>query len=117
MFTLLRRTTLALALLVSLGGGPVEGQERLTVSVQQLFDQKHRLEVTAGSEVVWDDPHFDRVWFPAGANNPRVERQAGRFTATFARPGTYRGAFTVTGGGHATSDVYDMVVVVKPRTQ
>ncbi len=70
---------LAVALLVSLQGGAAEGQERVTVTVQQLFDQKHRLEVTAGSEVVWGDPHFDRVWFPTGADSPKVERLSGGF--------------------------------------
>ncbi len=86
----------------------------MTLTVQQLFNSKHRLEVMAGSEVVWVDPHFDRIWFPAGGDNPRVERQGGQFRATFPKPGTYRGAFTVA-GGHGTSDVYDLVVVVKPR--
>ncbi|SRR6266496_5345359 len=117
MFPSLKGVALALALLTWLDVGAAEAQERVTVTVQWLFDQKHRLEVTAGTEVVWGDPHFDRVWFPAGADTPKVERLSGGFRAMFAKPGTYRGAFTVTGGGHATSDVYGMVVVVKPRSQ
>ena len=60
------------------------------------------------------DPHFERVWFPTGAENPTVRRVAGEFRVTFAKPGTYRGAFTVV-GGHRTNDVYSMIVVVKPR--
>jgi hypothetical protein len=90
------------------------GQERNSVTVRQLFDRGHRLEVSAGDEVVWADPHFERVWFPAGAQNPKVQRVPGGFRAVFAKPGTYRGAFTVA-GGHGTNDVYDMTVVVKPR--
>ena len=65
----------------------------MTVTVRQLFDLGHRLEVTAGSEVVWADPHFDRVWFPTGAESPKVERVSGGFRAMFTKPGTYRGAF------------------------
>ena len=94
---------------------PVAGQDRVVVTVPQLFNQNHRLEVLAGSEVVWADPHFERVWFPTGRHNPKIERVAGGFRAKFDNPGTYRGAFTITGGTRSTSDVYDMVVVVKPR--
>jgi hypothetical protein len=116
MFPLLRRVALALALLVLLEDAAVEGQERLTITVRQLFDRGHRVEVTAGSEVVWADPHFDRVWFPAGAESPKVERVPGGFRAMFTKSGTYRGAFTVT-AGHGTTDVYDMTVVVKAGAQ
>ena len=112
----LRGATLALALLASLEGGAAEGQERVTITVRQLFDLGHRLEVTVGSEVVWADPHFDRVWFPAGAESPKVERVSGGFRAVFTKPGTYRGAFTVT-AGHATNEVYNMTVVVKSGSQ
>lgn len=111
-----RGVVLALALLVWLVGGAVGAQERVTVTVRQLFDQGHRLELTAGSEVVWADAHFDRVWFPAAAESPKVERVPGGFRAKFTKPGTYRGAFTVT-AGHGTNDVYDMTVVVKPGGQ
>jgi hypothetical protein len=84
--------------------------------VRQLFDLAHRIEVSAGGEVVWADPHFDRVWFPAGAENPKVERVPGGFRAVFAKAGTYHGSFTVA-GGHGMDDVYNMTVVVKPRSQ
>jgi hypothetical protein len=111
-----RGIALGFTLLALVGGGPAEAQERVLVTVRQLFDQAHRLEVPAGTEVVWADPHFERVWFPTGAENPTVKRVAGEFRATFAKPGTYRGAFTVV-GGHRTNDVYNLVVVVKPRAQ
>lgn len=103
---------LAVTLLAGLGA--VAGaQERVTVTVRQLFDQAHRIEVAEGAEVVWADPHFDRVWFPAGAGSPKVERVPGGFRAVFDKVGTYRGAFTVT-AGHGTQDVYNLIVVVKP---
>jgi len=53
------RNCLGFALLMSVGGGPAEAQERVLVTVRQLFDQAHRLEVPAGTEVVWADPHFE----------------------------------------------------------
>lgn len=112
----LRGIALGFTLLMAVGGGQGEAQERVLVTVRQLFDQAHRLEVPAGTEVVWADPHFERVWFPTGAENPTVKRVAGEFHATFPRPGTYRGAFTVV-GGHRTNDVYNLIVVVKPRPQ
>lgn len=105
---------LGFALLIPPGGGPAGAEERVLVTVRLLFDQAHRLEVPAGTEIVWADPHFDRVWFPAGAENPTVRRVGGEFRATFAKAGTYRGAFTVV-GGHRTNDVYNMIVVVRPR--
>jgi hypothetical protein len=51
---------LGATLLTSVGAGPAEAQERVLVTVRQLFDQDHRLEVPAGTEVVWADPHFER---------------------------------------------------------
>jgi hypothetical protein len=112
----LRGIALGVTVLMSAGAGPVEAQERVLVTVRQLFDHGHRLEVPAGTEVVWADPHFERVWFPTGVENPTVKRVAGEFRATFGKPGTYRGAFTVV-GGHRTNDVYNLIVVVKPRPQ
>lgn len=86
MSLLLRGMWLALASLVWLGGGGAEGQERIAVTVRQLFDLGHRLEVTAWSEVVWADPHFGRVWFPPGPENPKVERvSAGSGRCSFSR--------------------------------
>jgi hypothetical protein len=48
----------------------------MLITVRQLFDQAHRLEVPVGTEVVWADPHFECVWFPTGAENPTVDRAA-----------------------------------------
>ena len=96
---------------VAASTGGSSAQERVTVTVRQLFDRAHRIEVPAGAEVLWADPHFDRVWFPAGSGAPAIERMPGGFRARFTTPGTYRGTFTVT-GGHATNDVYNLVVVV-----
>jgi hypothetical protein len=50
------RNCLGFAPLMSVGGRPAEAQERVLVTVRQLFDQGHRLEVPAGAEVVWADP-------------------------------------------------------------
>jgi hypothetical protein len=108
--------TLALTLLAALGGEAAEAQERVTVTVQQLLNQAHRIEVAEGAEVLWADPHFDRVWFPAGAESPKVERVSGGFRAVFTKAGTYRGAFTVV-AGHRTEEVYNLIVVVKPQAQ
>ena len=116
MTTQFRVVMMAIALLGFANAGTALAFERVAVTVRQLFDQRHRLEITAGTEVAWSDPHFDRVWLKPGADNPKVERMAGEFRATFAKPGTYHGAFTVV-GGHATADVYDMIVVVKPSAR
>ena len=105
---------LVVTLLMSVDGRAADAQERVTVTVQQLFDRNHKVEVVAGGEVVWADSHFERVWFPAAPGNPKVKRVDGGFRVTFPRPGTYRGAFTVV-AGHATNDVYHMIVVVKSR--
>jgi hypothetical protein len=87
---------------------------RLNVTVQELIQSNHRLTITAGTEVLWSDPHFGRVWFPAGSENPRVERTEQGFRAVFPKPGTYRGVFTIV-GGHRSDDVYSMVVTVTER--
>jgi hypothetical protein len=87
---------------------------RLTVTVQELIQRDHRLTVTAGTEVFWSDPHFERVWFPAGGSAPHVERTEQGFRAVFSTPGTYRGAFTIA-GGHRSNDVYPLIVTVTER--
>ena len=112
----LRGLVLAVLLLALPNAAAVVAFERMTVTVRQLFDEKHRLEVPAGTEVAWVDPHFERVWLKPGRDTPKVDRMTGGFRATFPKPGTYHGAFTVT-GGHATADVYDMTILVKPRPQ
>jgi hypothetical protein len=68
------------------------------------------LQVPVGTEVVWTDPNFERVWFPARRGSPRVERGDTGFQAVFEQAGEYRGVFTVL--GHARGDVYPMRIVV-----
>jgi hypothetical protein len=87
---------------------------RVTVTVQELIDSGHRLEIRAGTEVLWADAHFDRVWFPPNVDAPRVERTGLGYRTVFAKSGTYRGAFTIV-GGHRSNDVYPLVVVVNDR--
>lgn len=82
-----------------------------SVSVQELFRAGHRLEVDSGTRVVFADSHFDRVWFPR-TRGPVVQRTDAGLSASFDTPGEYRGSFTVV-GGHGTTDVYPLTVVVK----
>jgi type II secretory pathway pseudopilin PulG len=91
-----------------------DSRSRLIVTVQELIQRDHRLTVTAGTEVFWSDPHFERVWFPSGDPAPRVERSGQGFRAVFSTPGTYRGAFTIV-GGHRSNDVYPLIVTVTER--
>jgi hypothetical protein len=87
---------------------------RVTVTAQQLIDSGHRLEVPAGTEVLWADAHFDRIWFPPNVGAPRVERSGLGYRAVFTTPGTYRGAFTIA-GGIRSDDVYPLIVIVTER--
>jgi hypothetical protein len=98
----------ALAMWASYGGA----QQQVRLTVQELFKSNHQIEVVAGTELVWADPHFDRVWFPAGSGAPRLDRGSEGFHAVFPRPGTYRGSFTVV-AGHGTNDVYQLTVTVR----
>ena len=91
-----------------------DGGSRLAVTVQELIQRDHRLTVTAGTEVLWSDPHFERVWFPTGGSAPHVERTEQGFRTVFSAPGTYRGAFTIV-GGHRSNDVYPLIVTVTER--
>lgn len=91
-------------------------QQPVMMTVQQLFKSNHQIEVVAGTEVVWADPHFDRVWFPAGSGAPRVDRGPEGLHAVFSRPGTYRGSFTVV-SGHGTFDVYQLTVTVREASK
>ena len=91
---------------------PAGAQQPVRMTVQQLFKSNHQIEVVAGTEVVWADPHFDRVWFPSGLGAPRVERSSEGLHAIFSRPGTYHGSFTVV-AGHDTNEVYEMTVTVR----
>jgi hypothetical protein len=36
-------------------------ESRRVVTVRELFDLNHQLVVEPGTEVVWADPHFERV--------------------------------------------------------
>lgn len=92
----------------------VEAQAPVAVTVQELIQRDHRLTVPAGAEVLWRDAHFERVWFPAGTDGPRVERAEVGFRAVFTKPGTYRGRFTVV-GGRRSDDVYPLIVTVTER--
>lgn len=87
-------------------------QQQVRVTVQQLFRSHHQIEVAAGTEIIWADPHFERVWFPAGSGAPRVDRGPEGLHALFTRVGTYRGTFTVV-AGHGTNDVYRLTVTVQ----
>jgi len=84
---------------------------RVTVSVEELKQRGRQIEVEAGTEVVWADPHFERVWFSPGSG-VRVDRTKEGFRAVFERPGLYRGVYTIT-GGHTSGDVYRMTVTVR----
>jgi hypothetical protein len=75
-----------------------------------LFASNHAPEVDVGTEVVWGDPHFERVWFPRGG--PSVKPTDAGLATRFNTPGTYRGTFAVS-GGHSTRDVYSLTVIVK----
>lgn len=82
------------------------------ITVQELFTLSHRLEVDAGTVVVWKDPHFERIWFPSGG--PSVTRTPEGPTTPFDVPGEYRGRFTVAGGAHGTAgEVFPVTVVVR----
>lgn len=99
--------SLAVAVVVS----HAVAQQPVVVTVQELIQHDHRIEVRAGTEVVWGDPHFDRVWLAPRAGAPFVERTAQGFRAVFSKPGTYRGAFTIV-GGHRSDDIYPLIVTV-----
>jgi hypothetical protein len=83
---------------------------RVVVSVSDLARNDRRLEISAGTEVVWSDPHFERVWFAPGTA-VQVERTKEGFRAVFDKPGVYRGLYTIV-GGHTSGDVYRMTVTV-----
>jgi hypothetical protein len=110
-----RTVVIALAgLFVAAAASGSVAQQPVVVTVQELIQRDHRIEVPAGTEVVWGDPHFDRVWLARRAGAPAVERTAQGFRAVFSKPGTYRGAFTIA-GGHRSSDIYSLIVTVTER--
>ena len=107
---------MAAALVLAMGAPGIEAQAQVKVTVQDLFKSNHQIAVATGTEIVWADPHFDRVWFPAGSGAPRVQRGPEGFHAVFTGPGTYHGAFTVV-IGHGTNEIYQMTVTVKEVTK
>jgi hypothetical protein len=88
------------------------GESRRVVTVKELFELNHQLTVEAGTEVVWGDPHFERVWFPSNTG-PRVKRTKDGFVSVFEKPGTYRGRFTVVAGHGTAGEIYSVTVIVK----
>ncbi len=86
-------------------------RSRVAVSVREFQQRNYTLEVEAGTEVLWADPHFLRVWFPPNGDAPPVERTEAGFRAVFDRPGTYRGLFTL--AGYSQGEIYRMRVIVK----
>ena len=92
-------TLLALVMvLTAVAPGVSEERPRLVITAQELIQRDHRLTVAAGTEILWQDPHFGRVWFPAATDAPRVDRAEVGFRAVFLKPGTFRGRFTIVGG-------------------
>ena len=115
-FRVLRRSPVALAvcLIVLLFSGLADGQGRRVTTLKDLIDVNNRLEVPAGTEVVWSDPHFERVWF-SPKTKIHVRRDAQGFSAVFAAPGRYEGLYTVV-PGHRAADVHRMTVIVRTRS-
>jgi hypothetical protein len=106
----MRRLAMLGVVLVLLTTGATADSRRV-VTVEELFELNHQLTIEAGTEVVWGDPHFERVWFPSNVG-PKVKRTKDGFVTVFQTPGTYRGRFTVV-AGHGTTDVYSITVIVK----
>ena len=102
----------AIATIAGSGAAQTDTHPHREITVQELFTLNHRLEVDAGTVVVWNDPHFDRIWFPSGG--PGVTRTPEGPTTLFDVPGEYRGRFTVAGGAHGTpGEVFPVTVVVR----
>lgn len=100
----------SIALIAGLVVSTAAAAPRRLVTVKELFELNHRIEIKVGTEVVWADPQFDRVWFPPGSC-PELRRTTDGLTGVFGTPGTYQGRFTVV-AGHGTADVYPLTVVV-----
>jgi hypothetical protein len=105
----------ALAGLILLLGPPVaRGQSRVVVTLLDLIQGDHAIEIVTGTEVVWADRDFVRVWFSPGAGAPPVERTEGGLRAVFDKPGTYPGLFMIAGWHHGQVD--RMRIMVKEGT-
>ena len=107
------RRLASFALLVGFLATSAAAESSRFVTVKELFALNHQLTVEAGTEAVWGDPHFERVWFASGAG-AAIKRTARGFEAVFDAPGRYRGFFTVV-GGHTSGDVYSITVIVRER--
>lgn len=104
----------AIVPLAGSGAAQTRAQPHRDITVQELFTLNHRLDVEAGTLVLWKDPHFERVWFPT--SGPAVTRTPAGLTSLFDTPGEYRGRFTVVGGIHGTSEIFPLTVVVGRRS-
>jgi len=99
-----------LAAALSLAGGVpgISAQALVKVTVQDLFNSNHQIVVGPGTEVVWADPHFERVWFPAGSGIPQLQRGREGYRAVFTMPGRYRDGSRIERhlphDGHSTRD-------------
>ena len=107
-----RTWMLITAVVLAVWAPSAEAQALVKVTVQDLFKSNHQIVVSPGTEVVWADPHFERVWFPSGSGAPRLRRDPDGYRATFTAPGTYRGTFSVV-MSHGSNDIYQMTVTVR----
>lgn len=88
-------------------------ESKVLVTAKDLIASNHRIEVAAGTEVVWSDPHIDRVWFPP-SSGIQVRRTNAGLSAAFPRPGRYEGRVTLAGTqGAGAADVMPLLVIVK----
>ena len=102
------------ALLQVVGSGISAAEGKVFVTAKELIASNHRIEVGAGTEIVWNDPHVDRVWFPPNSGI-RVQRtDTGGLSAVFSRPGRYEGRLTMTAAmGAGAFDVMPLTVIVR----
>lgn len=110
------RRLLRFSLVVVMLGGVIasaaDAQSRLVVTAKDLIARDHRVEVGAGTEVVWGDPHIDRVWFPP-SSGIEVRRTEAGLAAVFPKPGRYEGRVTLTAThGAGAADVMRLLVIV-----
>lgn len=93
--------------------GSWAAESTVFVTAKDLIAANHRFEIEAGTEVVWGDPHVDRVWFPPNSGI-QVRRTNAGLAATFPQPGRYEGRLTLAGTlGRGAADVMPMLVIVK----